>query len=82
MAVADNRQRYMPQPEDRLPSRCQTLGYPEAVLLVNPMRQELRGEVLINPPHKLKERERERERERNSHSIDRPVLTYSRYYLD
>ncbi|KHN08232.1 hypothetical protein glysoja_017710, partial [Glycine soja] len=36
MAMADNRQRVMPFPEDRLPGRCQTLGYPEAVLLVNP----------------------------------------------
>ncbi|KAK4559995.1 hypothetical protein RGQ29_008972 [Quercus rubra] len=45
MAVADNRQRYMPLPDDRLPSRGQALAYPEAVLLVNPVEPELKGEV-------------------------------------
>ncbi|KAJ8762529.1 hypothetical protein K2173_007968 [Erythroxylum novogranatense] len=45
MAVADNRQRFMPLPEDRMPGRCQTLGYPEAVLLVNPKNPQLKGEV-------------------------------------
>ncbi|KAJ7958892.1 Rhamnogalacturonate lyase family protein [Quillaja saponaria] len=45
MAVADNRQRIMPFPDDRLPGRCQTLGYPEAALLVNPKDPQLRGEV-------------------------------------
>ncbi|KAA8528384.1 hypothetical protein F0562_035739 [Nyssa sinensis] len=45
MAVADNRQRFMPLPEDRLPGRCQALGYAEAVLLVNPVNPELQGEV-------------------------------------
>ncbi|XP_055960248.1 probable rhamnogalacturonate lyase B isoform X2 [Mercurialis annua] len=45
MAVADNRQRPMPLPDDRMPGRCQTLGYPEAVLLDNPKNPELKGEV-------------------------------------
>ncbi|KAL4604371.1 hypothetical protein ACB092_10G188900 [Castanea dentata] len=45
MALADNRQRYMPLPDDRLPSRGQALAYPEAVLLVNPVEPELKGEV-------------------------------------
>nr|XP_009803166.1 PREDICTED: uncharacterized protein LOC104248578 isoform X4 [Nicotiana sylvestris] len=45
MAMADNRQRYMPLPDDRLPDRGQPLAYPEAVLLVNPVEPELKGEV-------------------------------------
>ncbi|KAF2299822.1 hypothetical protein GH714_003623 [Hevea brasiliensis] len=45
MAVGDNRQRLMPLPDDRMPGRCQTLAYPEAVLLVNPKFPELKGEV-------------------------------------
>ncbi|PON59606.1 Rhamnogalacturonate lyase [Parasponia andersonii] len=45
MAIADNRQRYMPLPDDRLPGRCQCLDYPEAALLVNPKMRELTGEV-------------------------------------
>ncbi|KAL2242188.1 UNVERIFIED_CONTAM: hypothetical protein Sindi_0336800 [Sesamum indicum] len=45
MAVADNRQRYMPLPDDRLPGRGQPLDYPEAVLLVNPVEPEFTGEV-------------------------------------
>ncbi|KAF3447275.1 hypothetical protein FNV43_RR12455 [Rhamnella rubrinervis] len=45
MAIADNRQRFMPLPDDRLPGRCQTLAYPEAVLLVNPKMPGLKGEV-------------------------------------
>ncbi|XP_024026666.1 rhamnogalacturonate lyase B [Morus notabilis] len=45
MAVADNRQRNMPLPDDRLPPRGQALAYPEAVLLVNPVEPELKGEV-------------------------------------
>ena len=48
MAIADNRQRYMPFPDDRSTGRCQPLGYPEAVLLVNPMDQRLTGEVLLH----------------------------------
>ncbi|KDP41512.1 hypothetical protein JCGZ_15919 [Jatropha curcas] len=45
MAIADNRQRYMPLPDDRLPPRGQALAYPEAVLLVNPVEPEFKGEV-------------------------------------
>ncbi|XP_061372055.1 probable rhamnogalacturonate lyase B isoform X3 [Gastrolobium bilobum] len=45
MAMADNRQRNMPLPDDRLPPRGQALAYPEAVLLVNPIEPELKGEV-------------------------------------
>ncbi|OWM67696.1 hypothetical protein CDL15_Pgr019197 [Punica granatum] len=45
MAMADNRQRFMPLPEDRSPPRGQQLAYPEAVLLVNPIEPSLRGEV-------------------------------------
>jgi rhamnogalacturonan endolyase len=46
MAIADNRQRFMPLPEDRLAGRGQALAYPEAVLLVNPVEPEFKGEVL------------------------------------
>ncbi|ONM61310.1 Rhamnogalacturonate lyase family protein [Zea mays] len=45
MALADDRQRIMPMPNDRLPPRGQPLAYPEAVLLVDPINPELRGEV-------------------------------------
>ncbi|WCJ35664.1 Rhamnogalacturonate lyase family protein [Euphorbia peplus] len=45
MAVPHDRRRLMPLPEDRMPGRCQTLGYQEAVLLVNPKHPELKGEV-------------------------------------
>lgn len=45
MAIADNRRRFMPLPDDRLPNRGQPLAYPEAVLLVNPVEPELKGEV-------------------------------------
>lgn len=47
MAVADNRQRFMPLPDDRLPGRCQALAYPEAVLLTNPKMPGFKGEVLF-----------------------------------
>lgn len=43
MAVSDDRQRFMPMPEDRLTG--QVLDYPEAVLLTRPSNQALRGEV-------------------------------------
>lgn len=46
MAMADNRQRFMPLPDDRLPGRGQPLAYPEAVLLVNPVEPEFKGEVI------------------------------------
>lgn len=45
MAMADNRQRIMPSPDDRLQGRCQPLAYPEAVRLLNPTNPELKGEV-------------------------------------
>ncbi|XP_062192262.1 probable rhamnogalacturonate lyase B isoform X2 [Phragmites australis] len=45
MALADNRQRIMPMPDDRLPPRGQQLAYPEAVLLVDPINPDLRGEI-------------------------------------
>ncbi|KAH9626558.1 hypothetical protein KSS87_005538 [Heliosperma pusillum] len=45
MAIADDRQRQMPLPDDRMPGRCQPLAYPEAVLLTNPVDPNLKGEV-------------------------------------
>ncbi|KAG7031762.1 rhiE, partial [Cucurbita argyrosperma subsp. argyrosperma] len=43
--IADNRQRLMPLPDDRLSGRCQTLGFPEAVLLTHPKNPEHKDEV-------------------------------------
>jgi len=48
MAIADDRQRYMPQPDDRSSGRCEILAYPEAVLLVNPTMPQHKGEVLLS----------------------------------
>ncbi|VFQ62268.1 unnamed protein product [Cuscuta campestris] len=45
MAMADNRQRFMPLPEDRSTGRGQPLAYPEAVLLLNPVEPLFKGEV-------------------------------------
>ncbi|KAH9756096.1 rhamnogalacturonan endolyase [Citrus sinensis] len=45
MAIADNRKRFMPLPDDRLSNRSQVLAFPEAVLLVNPIEPQFRGEV-------------------------------------
>ncbi|MED6216759.1 hypothetical protein PIB30_010789 [Stylosanthes scabra] len=45
MAMADNRRRLLPLPDDRLPGRCQTLAYPEAVKLINPKDPQLKDEV-------------------------------------
>ncbi|CAN1288801.1 Rhamnogalacturonate lyase, partial [Linum perenne] len=45
MAVGDTRQRFMPLPDDRLPERCKELDFPEAVLLVNPVEAEFKGQV-------------------------------------
>lgn len=50
MAISDNRQRYMPLPEDRKPKRGQALAYPEAVKLVDPVEPEFKGEVLLFLP--------------------------------
>lgn len=38
----------MPLPDDRLQGRGQALAYPEAVLLVNPVEPQFKGEVLIS----------------------------------
>ncbi|TXG60053.1 hypothetical protein EZV62_014626 [Acer yangbiense] len=43
MAITDSRQRIMPSPKDR--ATGQPLAYPEAVLLTDPINEELRGEV-------------------------------------
>jgi hypothetical protein len=45
MVIADDRQRFMPLPDDRLPGRGHVLAYPEAVRLVNPVEPEFKGEV-------------------------------------
>ncbi|KAK1301046.1 hypothetical protein QJS10_CPB13g00281 [Acorus calamus] len=45
MAMADNRQRKMPMPDDRNAPRGQMLAYPEAVLLINPIDPNMKGEV-------------------------------------
>lgn len=45
MAVADNRQRRMPSPDDRVPPRGQALDYPESVLLIDPIEPEFKGEA-------------------------------------
>ncbi|CAJ2643127.1 unnamed protein product [Trifolium pratense] len=45
MVIADDRQRFMPLPDDRLPGRGQVLAYPEAVRLVDPIEPEFKGEV-------------------------------------
>lgn len=47
MVMADDRQRLMPLPEDRVPPRGKELAYPEAVLLVDPVEPEFKGEVYI-----------------------------------
>ena len=47
MAIADNIQRFMPLPQDRLPPRGQALEYPEAVRLINPVEPEFKGEVYL-----------------------------------
>ncbi|KAI3491198.1 hypothetical protein L1887_44444 [Cichorium endivia] len=46
MAMSDDdRQRDMPLLDDRLPNRSQTLDYPEAVLLVDPVEAKFKGQV-------------------------------------
>ncbi|CAI9116111.1 OLC1v1017179C1 [Oldenlandia corymbosa var. corymbosa] len=45
MALSDDRQRYLPLPDDRLAPRGKELAYPEAVLLVDPVEPEFKGEV-------------------------------------
>lgn len=48
MAVSDERQRKMPLPDDRIPPRGKELAFPEAVLLVDPVEPEFKGEVLLS----------------------------------
>ncbi|KAL1308753.1 hypothetical protein AAHE18_17G129000 [Arachis hypogaea] len=48
MAVADNRQRFMPLPEDRSPGRGKVLVPPEAVLLADPVEPEFQGEMFLS----------------------------------
>ncbi|XP_057726287.1 probable rhamnogalacturonate lyase B isoform X2 [Arachis stenosperma] len=48
MAVADNRQRFMPLPEDRSPGRGKVLVPPEAVLLADPVEPEFKGEMFLS----------------------------------
>ncbi|XP_050939529.1 probable rhamnogalacturonate lyase B isoform X2 [Cucumis melo] len=48
MAIADDRQRFMPLPEDRLRHRGKPLDFPEAVLLVNPKEPEFKGEMFLS----------------------------------
>ncbi|CAL9760475.1 unnamed protein product [Musa acuminata subsp. burmannicoides] len=43
----------MPMPDDRMPNRSQKLAYPEAVLLINPVNPDLKGEVSIKKCFKL-----------------------------
>ncbi|KAL1310214.1 hypothetical protein HN51_052866 [Arachis hypogaea] len=45
MVVAGDRQRFMPLPDDREEGRGQVLAYPEAVLLLNPIEPQFKGEV-------------------------------------
>ncbi|BFI25401.1 rhamnogalacturonan endolyase [Marchantia polymorpha subsp. ruderalis] len=45
MAIADNKLRLMPSPDDLCHDRCQELAYPEAVLLTKPVNIVLQGEV-------------------------------------
>ncbi|KAI3685803.1 hypothetical protein L6452_35061 [Arctium lappa] len=45
MAVSDHRKRDMPSAVDRSSERSKRLDYPEAVLLVNPIEQQFKGEV-------------------------------------
>ena len=45
MAIADDRQRLMPAPEDLNSDRSQQLAYAEAHILTNPVEPCLRGEV-------------------------------------
>ena len=47
MAIADDRQRIMPMPEDREPPRGYPLAFKEAVRLVNATNPALSGEVRL-----------------------------------
>ena len=56
MVVADERQRFMPLPDDRKPPRGVALEYPEAVLLVDPIEPEFKGEVPLLSVKKKKKK--------------------------
>lgn len=43
--MSDDRKRNMPLPDDRLPGRGEELAYPEAVLLVDPVEPNFKGQV-------------------------------------
>lgn len=45
MALADNKLRLMPSPEDMTDARSEQLAYKEARLLTNPIEPSLKGEV-------------------------------------
>ncbi|KAL0440027.1 UNVERIFIED_CONTAM: hypothetical protein Slati_2485700 [Sesamum latifolium] len=45
LAITNDRQRRVPLPEDRVPPRGKELAYPEAILLVDPVEPEFKGEV-------------------------------------
>ncbi|KAK7311716.1 hypothetical protein RJT34_10024 [Clitoria ternatea] len=45
MVIAEERQRFMPLPDDRSPGRGEVLAYAEAVRLVDPVEPEFIGEV-------------------------------------
>jgi len=47
MAIADDKQRLMPSPQDLTPERSEQLAYPEAHRLTNPIEPELLGEVIF-----------------------------------
>lgn len=49
MAMSDERQRFMPTPEDR--ESGEPLAYKEAVLLKNPTNPDFNGEVKITLKH-------------------------------
>ncbi|KAL0361746.1 UNVERIFIED_CONTAM: putative rhamnogalacturonate lyase A [Sesamum radiatum] len=48
LAVTNDRQRRLPLPEDRVPPRGKELAYPEAVLLVDPLEPEFKGEMFVS----------------------------------
>jgi rhamnogalacturonan endolyase len=46
MAVSDTKQRFMPSPDDLLPTFSEKLAYPEAVRMITPKNVSFRGEVI------------------------------------
>lgn len=51
MQITDEKQKIMPMPEDLLPNRGKQLIVPESVWLVNPVNDDLRGEVSVSVPN-------------------------------